>query len=137
MVGRLDDYLRDVAKDSRSSVTESDIIQAGTACIKRAYSIFQEKGYDAFLMPAGCRGPYHVKALSGSKMIMSIAPKIADSLAGETEPFKEQISEAVPEDVIKRLLTLREFKKAYEPKGMDNEEFITFGSTKPHDDSVH
>lgn len=129
MVGRLDDYLRDVAKDSRSSVTESDIVQAGTACIKRAYEIFQEKGYDAFLMPAGYRGPYHVKALAGAKMLMSIAPKIADSLAGETEPFAERIGEAVPADTIRRLLTLREFKKAYEPDGMEPEEFITYGST--------
>ena len=129
MVGRLDDYLRDVAKDSRSSVRESDIIQAGTACIKRAYAIFQEKGFDGFLMPAGCRGGYHIKALAGARMIMSIAPKIADALADEKGPFVEGIADPVPKDAIERLMTLPEFRKAYEPDGMRLEEFITFGST--------
>ena len=129
MVGRLDDYLRDVAKDSGSGVKESDIIQAGTACIKGAYSIYREKGYDAILMPAGCRGAYHVTALAGARMIMSIAPKIADSLADKPGPFNEGISDPVPEDVIDRLMTLPEFRKAYEPDGMKPEEFITFGST--------
>ncbi len=128
MVGRLDDYLRDVAADSRSAASESDIIQAGTACIKRAYAIFQERGYDAFLMPAGCRGAYHIKDLAGANMIMSIAPKIADLLADEKGPFKVRIDEPVPQDVIDRLMTMNEFRKAYEPDGMKPEEFITFGS---------
>jgi len=129
MVGRLDDYLRDVARDSDSPVKESDIIQAGTACIKRAYCIFREKGYDAFLMPAGCRGAYHVRDLAGAGMIMSIAPKIAGQLADEAGPFRERIEEPVPRDVLDRLLTLREFRRAYEPEGMEPEEFITYGST--------
>jgi len=32
-VGRLDDYIRDVAQDRAANVTESDIIQAGTAVL--------------------------------------------------------------------------------------------------------
>ena len=67
MVGRLDDYLRDVAQDSFPDVKESDVIQAGTACIKRAYTIFNERGYDTFLMPAGCRGAYHHHRACGCK----------------------------------------------------------------------
>lgn len=128
MVGRLDDYLRDVARDSQAEVGEADIIQAGTACIKRAYSIFMEKHYEVILMPAGCRGAYHVTSLAGARMIMSIAPKIADSLANETGPFKEGIGTPVPADTIGRLMTMPEFRKAYEPDGMCPEEFITFGS---------
>jgi len=129
MVGRLDDYLRDVAQDSSDVVTESDIIFAGTAAIKRAYKIFMEKGYESYLMPAGCRGSYHIVDLAGAKMIMSIAPKIA-SLLGKLEgPFEERIDMPVPQDVIDRLMTMPEFRKAYETDGMKPEEFITFGST--------
>ena len=36
MVGRLDDYLRDVMNDTRATATEADIRWAGTAAIKRA-----------------------------------------------------------------------------------------------------
>jgi len=128
MVGRLDDYLRDVAQDQESVVTETDIRQAGTACMKRAYKLFTERGYDTKLMPAGSRGAYHIQALSGASMIMSIAPKIQKELIAVKEPFKAQIDEPVSEDVIERLLTLREFQRAYEVGGMVEEEFITYGS---------
>jgi len=128
MVGRLDDYLRDVASDRKSAATEQDIIQAGTACIKNAYRIFNEKGYDTFLMPAGCRGANHILDLAGAKMIMSIAPKIA-SLLEDASDFEERIDMPVPEDTMERLLTISEFRKAYEPEGMIPEDFITFGST--------
>ncbi|MGI6161387.1 MAG: transaldolase family protein [Christensenellales bacterium] len=128
MVGRLDDYLRDVAKDNGANVSESDIIQAGTAAIKRAYSVFEERQYEAVLMPAGCRGAYHITELAGAKMIMSIAPKIAKLLAELDGPFEERINVPVDKAVIDRLMTMPEFVKAYEPDGMTIEEFITFGS---------
>src|SRR5205085_7700378 len=44
MIGRLDDYLREVAHDNRAHVDESDIQQAGLAVTKRAYAIYQERG---------------------------------------------------------------------------------------------
>lgn len=129
MVGRLDDYLRDVVRDNRISIQESDLVQAGTACIKRAYRIFESKGYDTFLMPAACRGAYHVTSLAGAKMIMSIAPSIQGALAKEREPFASHIDEEVPVDVIERLLKIKEFRRAYEPDGMAEEDFITYGPT--------
>lgn len=127
MVGRLDDYLRDVAHDSAPHVQESDIIQAGTACIKRAYQMFNEKGYDTYLMPAGCRGANHIVDLAGAKMIMSIAPKI-ETLLKDVDTFEERINIPVDPAIIERLMTMPEFRKAYEPDGMKPEEFITFGS---------
>ncbi|NLC84425.1 MAG: transaldolase, partial [Ruminococcaceae bacterium] len=129
MVGRLDDYLRDVASDTSDIVRESDIICAGTAAIKRSYQIFQDRGYEAYLMPAGCRGAYHIADLAGARMIMSIAPKIAVLLAEMEGPFEERIDVPVDPEVIERLMTMPEFVKAYEPDGMKPEEFITFGST--------
>ena len=128
MVGRLDDYLRDVAHDSGAKVEESDIVQAGLACMKRAYGIFQERGYTTYLMPAGCRGANQIVELAGAKMIMSIAPKITKLIASDT-PQEERINVPVAADVIDRLMTMPEFRRAYEPDGMSREEFITFGAT--------
>ncbi|WP_168203542.1 transaldolase family protein [Oceanispirochaeta crateris] len=129
MVGRLDDYLRDVANDQNSVVTEADIKLAGTACMKRAYSIFNERGYDTVLMPAGCRGAHHITSLAGAKMIMSISPKIQKALLDLKGPFEEKINEPVDPEALERLSTLREFRKAFEPDGMSSDEFITFGSS--------
>lgn len=127
MVGRLDDYLRDVAHDSCPNVLESDITQAGIACMKRAYEIFNQRGYDTFLMPAGCRGANHITELAGANMIMSISPKIA-KLLQSNEKLEERIHVPIDADVIERLMGMAEFRKAYEPDGMTPEEFITFGS---------
>jgi len=127
MVGRLDDYLRDVMHDTRAKATEEDIIWAGTAAIKRAYRIFREKGFDCKLMPAGCRGGYHITRLAGADMVMSISPGIAKALSGETG-FVPHIDEEVDPAIIGRLMEMPEFVKAYEPDGMEPGEFITFGS---------
>jgi transaldolase len=130
MVGRLDDYLRDVVQDRELAITEEDIRQAGTACIKGAYALFQERGYDTFLMPAGCRGAYHISALAGAKMIMSISPKIQEELVslGEDQ-FVTRIDDPIDPATLERLLTLDEFERAYRADGMQIEEFIIFGST--------
>lgn len=128
MVGRLDDYLRDVAHDLEADVTEEDIRLAGIAAIKRSYALFQEHGYDTILMPAGCRGGYHIENLSGAKMIMSISPKIQDDLLALKAPFVQRIDEPVNPEALERLMKLKEFRKAYEPDGMSEDEFITFGS---------
>jgi transaldolase len=129
MVGRLDDYLRDIALDSKVGVKESDIIQAGTAVMKQAYKIFREEEYEATLMPAGMRGTYHVADFAGAKMILSVGPKIADGLVGEVE-LSERIDIPVSHDVIDRLKKMPEFIKAYEPNGMKVEEFIGFGTVQ-------
>jgi transaldolase len=129
MVGRLDDYLRDIMHESGGPATEEDIVWAGTAVIKRAYGLFQERRYESILMPAGCRGAYHITEIAGARMICSVAPKIACLLNGVEEPFTERIDQPVDPAILRRLMTMPEFVKAYEPNGMKPEDFITFGST--------
>ena len=130
MVGRIDDYLLNVAHDRKASVEDSDITMAGTAIIKRAYEIFEEKNYQAVLMPAGMRGAYHATALAGSRMVLSIHPKIQAMIAKLQEPFEEQINETVDSAVIGRLKTIPEFLKAYEPEGLAPIDFISYGAVQ-------
>ena len=129
MVGRLDDYLRDVALDCKADIYESDIRQAGVACIKRAYSICGERGYQSMLMPAAMRGAYHGVWLAGAGMSMSIAANIQAEFETETG-LVEHYAEPVAEDVIERLMKVPDFARAYEPDGMEPREFITFGLTQ-------
>ena len=127
MVGRLDDYLRDVAQDSALDVTEADIILAGVACYKRAIALFEERGYGAYLMAAAFRGAQQLRELAGTPTMLSVAPKIASLVADED--FAEDISERpVSDETIARLRQIGEFVRAYEPDGMKPEEFITFGA---------
>jgi transaldolase len=130
MVGRLDDYLRDVAMDRRAPVQESDIIQAGTAVAKRAYSLFKDMKSEAVIMPAGMRGAYHAVDLSGAHMVFSIHPKIQALIAKVEEPWAERINEPVDPAVIRRLQSIPEFVRGYEPDGMAPVDFITYGVTQ-------
>ncbi len=130
MVGRLDDYLRDVAHDRKAAVEESDIRQAGLAVAKRSNSLFKERGYEAVLLPAALRGIYHMTELVGAEMVMSTAPNIQAQLLEPGVPRELRIDRPIAKDVIQRLMTIPEFVKAYEPNGMAPEEFITYGPTQ-------
>lgn len=129
MIGRLDDYLRDIAHDSRAHVSEMDIQQSGLAVAKRAYDIFNERGYEAKLLVAALRGTYHLTELAGADLIMSIAPAWQDVFVTREFPREQRIEHPVPHDVIDRLRTMPEFVRAYEPDGMAPEEFATYGPT--------
>ena len=129
MVGRLDDYLRDIAKDMQADVAEEDIIQAGTAAIKKAQAICKERGYEAKLMPAGMRGGYHAVALAGSDMSFSLSAGILTALGKETE-FKFHMDEPVCEKTIAALNTIPEFVRAYNVEKLDESEFIRFGASQ-------
>lgn len=128
MAGRLDDYLRDVAHDTKAAVSESDITQAGIACLKKAYGIFNERGYETYILPAGMRGANQVYEMAGAKMIFSIAPKIKD-LVDPNAPQEERVNIPVAKDVIDRLMTMPEFRKAYLEDGMTQDEFMAYGAT--------
>jgi len=130
MIGRLDDYLRDVALDSEADISESDIRQAGLAVSKRAYSIYKQNDYEAILIVAALRGTYHMTELAGAEIIMSIAPPYQEMLLSEELPFEERIDRPIPEDVISRLSALPEFVRAYEPEGMKPKDFIAYGVTQ-------
>jgi transaldolase len=130
MIGRLDDYLREVAHDRKAKVEETDIRQAGLAVAKRSYALFKERGYEAVLLPAALRGIYHMTELAGAEMVMSTAPNIQALLLEPGVPREKRIDKPIPGDVIRRLETISEFVRAYEPNGMTPEEFITYGPTQ-------
>ncbi|MEO8373506.1 MAG: transaldolase family protein, partial [Candidatus Solibacter sp.] len=118
MIGRLDDFLREVAQDNRIAVGESDIRQAGLAVTKRAYAIYQERGYQAVLLVAALRGPYHLTELVGARLVMSIHPAYQEAFVTQDFPRQARIDEPVPADVVDRLRRIPEFVRSYEPDGM-------------------
>lgn len=130
MIGRLDDYIREVAHDTQAAVTEADIRQAGLAVTKRAYRIYQERGYEAVLLVAALRGPYHLTELAGAELLMSIAPAYQEIFVAQDLPREERIDHPVPPDAIERLCRIPEFARSYEPDGMRPWEFVGFGATQ-------
>ena len=131
MIGRLDDYLADVAKDRKAGVDASDVRQAGLAVTKRAYSLFKEHDFEAVLLVAALRGTHHLVEFTGADLIVSIHPKFQAMFLEPGLPREpHQIDVPVPSGVIQRLRTIPEFIRAYEPDGMRPAEFLTFGLTQ-------
>jgi transaldolase len=130
MIGRQDDYLRDLAADNRAGLSEEVVRQAGLAVTKRAYQIYKSKGYPTVLLVAALRGIYHMTSLAGADLIMSIHPKIQTMLLKPGVPRRAGIDELVDPQVIELLQRLPEFNRAYEPDGMRPEEFISYGLTQ-------
>ena len=130
MIGRLDDYLHEVAVDTQVGVSESDIRQAGLAVTKRACEIFTARQYPATLLVAALRGTYHMTGLAGAPVIMSIHPKIQTMLREPGVPRVVGIDQPVDPLVIQRLQQMPDFVRAYEPDGMHPAEFITYGLTQ-------
>jgi transaldolase len=130
MIGRLDDFLREVAQDNRADVSESDIRQSGLAVTKRAYAIYRERAYEAVLLVAALRGDYHLTELAGAELLMSIAPAYQEVFVRQELPREERIDKPIPAAVIERLRTMPEFVRSYEPDGMTPAEFIGFGATQ-------
>jgi transaldolase len=129
MIGRLDDYLRDVARDARAEVSERDICQAGLAVAKRAHTLYRAQKYDATLLVAALRGPYHLTELAGGDVVMSIHPSYQGAFLSRDLPRETRIDQPVPPDVLARLHDVPDFVRAYEPDGMKPSEFMTFGLT--------
>jgi len=127
MIGRLDDYLREIAHDSHPSVTESDICQAGLAVTKRAYALYRERHYDAVLLVAALRGAYHLTELAGADLLMSIHPTYQEILVSQEFAREPRIDRPVPDEAIDRLCEMPDFVRAYEPDGMTPAEFIGYG----------
>jgi len=130
MIGRLDDYLREVAHDNQVAVSESDIRQAGLAVTKRAYALYQERRYETVLLVAALRGDYHLTELAGADLVMSIAPAYQEIFVTQDFPREERIQAPVPPEVVERLRQMPEFVRAYEPEGMTPGEFIGYGATQ-------
>jgi len=130
MIGRLDDFLREVAHDNRAAVSESDIRQSGLAVTKRAYALYRERAYEAVLLVAALRGDYHLTEIAGAELIMSIAPAFQEVFVNGDLPREERIDRPVAPDVIERLSGMPEFVRAYEPDGMTPAEFVAYGATQ-------
>lgn len=131
-VGRLDDYLRDVAKDMKLGLDEEIITMAGLAVAKRTYAIFEEMGVEPEIkiMPAGLRGAYHLTEMAGGKLLYTINTRVQDMILAADPPREERIHMPVDRKIINQLMRIPEFVRAYEPDGMKPWEFITYGVTQ-------
>ena len=129
MVGRLDDWIKEVAARDKMFLDPGHLEWCGIAAFKRAYQEFQKRGLRARMLSAAFRNVMHWSEFVGGDVVVSPPFKWAKLINDSDYKVEERMDIPVREDIMKTLLSIPEFVRAYEPDGMTPEEFDTFGAT--------
>lgn len=130
MVGRLDDWLRVVAKRDGITLTPGHMDWAGIAAIKRAYSLYSERGHRTRLLAAAYRNHMHWSELIGGDVVLTIPYEWQLLFNSSDIDVVERFSKPVSAEIVWELTRhFADFRRAYEAEGMKPDEFDTFGAT--------
>ncbi len=130
MVGRLDDWLKEVVAREGLEIDPEHLEWAGVAAVKRAYALFTERGLRARVLAAAYRNQLQWTELVGGDLVLS--PPF-----GWQQKFQQSGVEPTPRidvpvdlEIIASLERIEDFRRAYEPDGMTAAEFDDFGATR-------
>jgi transaldolase len=142
MVGRLTERKALVQQAERRGIhlTWADRHWFGIAVFRRAYRILAEGGYVSKMLACSLRdGPvqagkpsfWDVQKLAGGAIVYTCPPYVLEPLfeIGDGLIFRPEIEEAVPQQVMDKLLKIPFCIQAYDPNGMSLEQFNDHPST--------
>jgi transaldolase len=130
MIGRLDDWMQAIAERDDIVLRPGTASWAGVACFKRAYGVFQERGYRTRLLAAAYRHQLHWTELIGGDVVLTIPHKWQRLFNGSGIEVTPRIEEPVPAEILDELnRKLPDFRRAYETDGLAVEEFDSYGAT--------
>jgi transaldolase len=131
MVGRLDDWLKVAADKAGVTLDPGYFEWAGVATFKRAYQLYRERGYRARLLSAAFRNHMHWSQLIGGDVVISPPFGWQRRLNSSGIDPAPRIDEPVAPEVVDALhQQVAEFRRAYEPDGLEVAEFDAFGATR-------
>lgn len=130
MGGRLDDWLKAWAAQNRILIEPGVFEWAGVAALKKAHSIFTERGYRSRILSAAFRNHLQWSELQGGDLVVSPPFDWQLRIDENRIPAEDRIDVPVDPEIIRTLREkIREFSRAYDEDGMTVEEFDTFGAT--------
>jgi transaldolase len=131
MVGRLDDWMKAVAKRDSVIVDPGVFEWAGVAVFKRAYQLYQERGLRTRLLSAAFRNHMHWSQLVGGDVVVSPPFEWQVKLNASGIEALPRIDEPVAQTVLATLYDkLPDFRRAYDTDGMTVAEFQDYGATR-------
>jgi transaldolase len=138
MLGRFEDAkpMKAQASELGIELTENDIRWAGPAIFKKAYRLYNERGYETKCLAASMRlGPTingrqtvrHLEELAGGSVVATIFPNIVEAwLTGyDDQAIESRIEQEPPSDVLEKLLKIPYFREGYEENGLTLDQFNT------------
>jgi transaldolase len=130
MIGRMDDWLQVLIKRDQVADDPGFTNWAGIAVFKRAYEMYQERGYRARLLAAAMRHYMHWSELIGADAVITIPYEWQLLFNNSGVAVKNRIADPVDERIVSELLRrFPDFRRGYEPQGMAVEEFDAYGAT--------
>jgi transaldolase len=130
MIGRLDDWLKVIAKKENIVITPGHLDWAGIAAIKKAYAIYRQRGYRTRLLAAAYRHHMHWSELIGGEISMTIPYEWQVLFNNSDVEVKERMHLPVDPQIVDELYRkFRDFRRAYDPNGLQISEFDGYGAT--------
>lgn len=131
MVGRLDDWLKVVATREKITIDPGYLEWGGVAVFKKAYQLFQERGYRTRLLSAAFRNHMHWSQLIGGNVVISppFSWQVRLNDSG-IEPVARMDDPVAPQVVDTLYSKFADFRQAYDEDGLSPEQFQDFGSTR-------
>ena len=130
MLGRTEDWLKEVAERDNIIVDPQAFVMSGVAIFKNAYRIYNERGYHTRLLAAATRHHHHWSELIGGNVSMTIPPMWIRRFVNSDITVENRMDTPVDTRLIAQLQKhFPDFSKAYEPDGMKPEEFEFYGAT--------
>jgi transaldolase len=130
MMGRVEDWLRVLTERDGVVVDPAALPWSGVAVFKRAYAIFQERGFRARLLGAAIRHHYHWSELIGGDVVITMPSSWQKRFNASDIEVRPRIDDPVDADVVAELSrAFPDFVRALEPDGLSIGEFDTFGPT--------
>jgi len=143
MVGRLTEReaLLEQARWRGIELSWQDIHWFGIAVFRRAYRIFQDRGYPSKLLACSLRhGPlvagkprfWDIEKIAGGEIVITLAPYVLEPLfvMGDDLIFRPEIEETVPGEVLDKMSQIPFCIQAYDPNGLSLDQFNTHPSTQ-------
>ena len=127
MMGRLEDWLRELADRERLSIHPSALPWSGVAVFKRAHGVWRERGFRARLLGAAIRHHLHWSQLIGGDVVITLPSAWQRRFNASSVEVRPRIDEPVDPTHLDELRPLSDFGRAYEPDGLEVADFDAFG----------
>ncbi|WP_082514580.1 transaldolase family protein [Frigoribacterium sp. Leaf164] len=130
MGGRLDDWLKAVAKRDHVLIEPGHLEWAGVAALKKAHHEFVARGYRSRILSAAFRNHLQWSELVGGDLVVSPPFQWQVDINANSVPAEHRIDVPVDQDVLDALREKlpEEWHRAYDVDGMTIDEFERFGA---------
>ncbi|HET7704390.1 MAG TPA: transaldolase family protein [Candidatus Limnocylindrales bacterium] len=130
MMGRIEDWLRLQSERDGIVADPSALPWSGVAVFKRAYGIFQERGFTARLLGAAIRHHYHWSELIGGDVGITLPSNWQKRFNASSVEVRPRMDTPVDPAIVAGLSrAFPDFVRAYEPDGLAAADFDTFPPT--------